>query len=137
MSLLLISNDLMTGSKVAAVAARLGLGYSAAISLASAVEKLTEGTRIVAIDLSMPGLRSPELVPKLRTRLKVRPRIIAFGPHVYGELLEEAETSGCDVVVSRGEFFARMMGLFSEPAIDDSSGDDSSGAPSPGHRTSE
>jgi hypothetical protein len=113
MSLLLISNDLMTGSKVAAVAGRLGLGYSAAINIAAAVDKLAEGTSIVAIDLSMPGLKSPELVPKLRTKLKVRPRIIAFGPHVYGELLEEAESSGCDVVVSRGEFFARMMELLS------------------------
>ena len=113
MSLLLISNDLMTGSKVAAVAGRLGLAYSSAMNVAGAVDKLSEGTSIVAIDLSMPGLKSPELVPKLRTALKVRPKIIAFGPHVYGELLEEAETSGCDVVVSRGEFFARMMELLS------------------------
>jgi CheY-like chemotaxis protein len=116
MSLFLVSNDLMTGSKVSAVAARLGLAYASAMNVAAAVEKLSEGTSIVAIDLSMPGLKSPELVPKLRTKLKVRPRIIAFGPHVYGELLEEAETSGCDVVVSRGEFFAKMMELLSPPA---------------------
>ena len=114
MSLLLVSNDLMTGSKVSAVAGRLGLAYSAAMNVAAAVDMLTEGTGVVAIDLSMPGLKSPELVPKLRTKLKVRPKIIAFGPHVYGELLEEAETSGCDVVVSRGEFFARMMELLSQ-----------------------
>jgi hypothetical protein len=111
MSLLLVSADLMTGSKVAAVAGRVGLGYAAAMSTAAVFDKLTEGTNIVVLDLSTPGLKSPELVPKLRTALKVRPRIVAFGPHVYGELLEEAETSGCDIVVSRGEFFARMPEL--------------------------
>jgi CheY-like chemotaxis protein len=116
MSLLLVSNDLMTGSKVSAVAGRLGLAYSSAMNVATAMEKLVEGTSIVAIDLSMPGLKTPELVPKLRTKLKIRPQIIAFGPHVYGELLEEAETSGCDVVVSRGEFFARMPELLSRAA---------------------
>jgi CheY-like chemotaxis protein len=111
MSLLLVSSDLMTGSKVSAVAGRLGLVCATAMSAAVAVDKLAEGTSVVLIDLSTPGLKSPELVPKLRTTLKARPRIIAFGPHVYGELLEEAETSGCDVVVSRGEFFARMPEL--------------------------
>jgi CheY-like chemotaxis protein len=111
MSLLLVSSDLMTGSKVSSVASRLGLACATAMSPAAAVDKLVEGTSVVLIDLSTPGLKSPELVPKLRTTLKVRPRIIAFGPHVYGELLEEAETSGCDVVVSRGEFFARMPDL--------------------------
>jgi CheY-like chemotaxis protein len=113
MSLLLISNDLMIGSKVSAVAGRLGLAYSSALDAATAVEKLTEGTGVVVLDLTMPGLKSPELVPKLRTKLKGRPWIIAFGPHVFGELLEEAETSGCDSVVSRGEFFARMPELLS------------------------
>jgi len=117
MSLLLVSNDLMTGSKVSAVAGRMGLACSTAMSIAAAFDKLTEGTSIVVIDLSMPGLKSPELVPKLRTALKVRPRIVAFGPHVYGELLEEAETSGCDVVVSRGEFFARMPDLLAHLAV--------------------
>jgi CheY-like chemotaxis protein len=124
MSLLLVSNDLMTGSKVASVAGRIGLDYSAAINVASALDRLTDGTRIVAIDLTMPGLKSPEFVPKLRTKLKVRPLIIAFGPHVFGEMLEEAETSGCDLVVTRGEFFARMPELLEKLAASDSQADD-------------
>jgi hypothetical protein len=35
-------------------------------------------------------------------------RIIAFGPHVHVERLAAARAAGCDEVVSRGQFFARL-----------------------------
>ncbi|MEI6700906.1 MAG: hypothetical protein WCL38_04030, partial [Actinomycetota bacterium] len=41
---------------------------------------------LVLLDLTTPGLTPSLLVPKLRTSLKTRPRIVAFGPHVQGEL---------------------------------------------------
>jgi hypothetical protein len=35
-------------------------------------------------------------------------RVVAFGPHVHEERLAAARNAGCDEVVSRGEFFARL-----------------------------
>src|SRR5688572_29968005 len=107
MSIVLLSGDLMCSSRISAVAAHLGMPIATAMGVASLDDKLVEGTRLVVIDLSTSGVEPSVLVPKIRTALAARPQIVAFGPHVHGELLEEAETSGCDVVVSRGEFFAR------------------------------
>ena len=111
MSIVLLSGDLMCSSRVAAAASQLGLPCATAMSVAALDGRLVDGTRLVLIDLSTMGVVPSTLVPKIRTALPARPQIVAFGPHVQGELLEEAETSGCDVVVSRGEFFARLPEL--------------------------
>lgn len=108
MSVVLLSSDLMCSSRVAGAAQQCGLSATTALSVAALDDRLVEGTRLVLIDLSTRGVVPGELVPKIRTSLRVRPRIVAFGPHVHGELLEEAETSGCDLVLSRGEFHARL-----------------------------
>ena len=114
MSIVLLCGDMMFMSRIAGAAKQIGVPCTTAMSPASLADKLVEGTRLVAIDLSTPGLEPAVLVPKIRTALKVRPRVIAFGPHVAGELLEEAETSGCDAVFSNGQFFANLPQLLSQ-----------------------
>jgi len=114
MSIVLLCSDMMCMSKVAGAASRAGYQCATAMSPAALDDRLAEGTRLVAIDLSMPGLEPNVVVPKIRTALKIRPRIIAFGPHVRGELLEEAETSGCDAVYSNGQFFAHLPELLKQ-----------------------
>lgn len=86
----------------------MGVPFATAMSTAALDDRLVEGTRLVLVDLSTSGVVPSVLVPKIRTTLKARPYIVAYGPHVHGELLEEAETSGCDAVLSRGEFFSRL-----------------------------
>ncbi|MCE9608402.1 MAG: hypothetical protein K8U03_26260 [Planctomycetia bacterium] len=114
MSVVLLSADLMCMSKVSSAAAQVGVPCTSAMSTAALEDKLVEGTRLVLLDLTTPGLTPSILVPKLRTSLKTRPRIVAFGPHVQGELLEEAETSGCDSVFTRGEFHAKLPQIISQ-----------------------
>lgn len=113
MSIVVLSGDLMCSSRISLVAAHLGMTCTTAMGVAALDDRLVDGTRLVVIDLSTSGVEPNVLVPKIRTALAARPQIVAFGPHVHGELLEEAETSGCDVVVSRGEFFARLPELLS------------------------
>lgn len=108
MTVVLLTADLMCMSKVSAAAAQAGVACVSAMSAAALDDKFVEGTRLVLLDLTTPGLAPNVLVPKLRTKLKTRPRVVAFGPHVQGELLEEAETSGCDGVFTRGEFHAKL-----------------------------
>ena len=114
MSIVLLSFDLMSSSRICGAAKQLGATCTTAMSLAALEDKLVEGTRLVLVDLSTPGVVPSVLIPKIRTALRTRPRIVAYGPHVHGELLEEAETSGCDLVLSRGEFFARVGELLAQ-----------------------
>jgi hypothetical protein len=116
MSLVLLTSDLTCSSRIAGAAAHLGLVCTTAMSTTALDERLVSGTRLVVIDLSTPGVVPSVLVPRIRTAVVPRPQIVAFGPHVHGELLEEAETSGCDAVVSRGEFFARLPELLARGA---------------------
>jgi len=37
--------------------------------------------------------------------------VVAFGPHVHEERLAAAREAGCDEVLSRGEFFARVNAI--------------------------
>ncbi|MDP9071423.1 MAG: hypothetical protein M3N68_09100 [Actinomycetota bacterium] len=56
---------------------------------------------VVVVDLSRPGV-----LDALAGLAAVR--TIGFGSHVDGELLEAARAAGCDEVLPRSRFFARL-----------------------------
>ena len=88
-----------------------------ALGLAAIEGKLAgEPPAFVILDLSTAGLNPRELVPQLRPRLADGGRIVAFGPHVHTATLAAAEEAGCDLVVSRGEFHARVDDYLRESA---------------------
>ena len=108
-SVLLISSDLACVSSVTGAASRTGATLQTALGISAIDGKLAEGVpTLVLLDLSMTGAAPAVLVPKLRASLPPLARIMAFGPHVHTGLLAAAREAGCDVVVSRGEFHARI-----------------------------
>lgn len=108
MSVLLVSADLMTTSRTTAAYAATGHACVTTMNGATAVDKLEPTTKLVLVDLSAPGLRIAELVAAVRASTAREASIVAFGPHVHEGLLAAAREAGCDVVTSRGEFFARL-----------------------------
>jgi hypothetical protein len=58
------------------------------------------GADIVVVDLA----RHDDAVPAVRS-VSPGARIVAFGPHVDGELLARARKEGADVVLPRSQFF--------------------------------
>jgi CheY-like chemotaxis protein len=67
-----------------------------------------EPESLVLIDLSISNLDPRTLVAQLKA-IAMPPRaIIAYGPHVHEERLAEAAAAGCDEVLTRGQFSARM-----------------------------
>lgn len=109
-TVLLITSDLACSSSVAGAANRVGVELRTALGLASVDGKLAAGAppALAIVDLSTSGLNVRDLVPQLRLRLEPNGRIIAFGPHVHTSVLAAAREAGCDLVVSRGEFHARV-----------------------------
>jgi CheY-like chemotaxis protein len=67
-----------------------------------------ETPSLLIIDLSTPALDVAALMQQLRATGNAVPRTVAFGPHVHEERLAAAREAGCDQVLSRGEFFARL-----------------------------
>jgi len=106
---LLISSDLACVSKVTGAASRASVDLRTAMG-AAAVEKNLAGEppKLVLVDLSIPGLNIGDLVAVVRAIIPPTTEIVAFGPHVHTGLLAAAREAGCDRVVSRGEFHARI-----------------------------
>ncbi|HEX7376147.1 MAG TPA: GNAT family N-acetyltransferase [Pirellulales bacterium] len=115
-AVLLITSDLACLSSVSGAARRTGCELRTAMNISAIDDKLAEAPPgLIVIDLSTAGLNVTELVHRLRARLAAGVRIVGFGSHVHKSLLAAAEEAGCDLVVSRGEFHARMDDFLRPP----------------------
>ncbi len=88
--------DLMDRSRLAAV------GDVAFV--ATPEELATVAADVVVVDLSRPGVLS--VLPQLAGA-----RTVGFGSHVDEELLAAARAAGCQEVLPRSRFFARLPDL--------------------------
>jgi DNA-binding NarL/FixJ family response regulator len=114
MRALLLTSDLICSSQVAGGAARTGVELATASTADGLLDLAAAKTAdLVILDLNTEGYDPRELVPQLRA-LRPSPRsIIAFGPHVHEARLAIAIAAGCDAVLPRGQFYARLDELLS------------------------
>lgn len=114
MKAVLLSSDLMVVSRVAGAAAQAGVPVRAVSSAAQAVEVCeAEAATMLVIDLATPAVDIAGLVSQLKASHGESLRFAAFGPHVHEDKLAAAREAGCDVVVSRGQFFAQVAAILS------------------------
>jgi hypothetical protein len=106
-AIVLLTSDLACSSKVAGAALRHAVRLEMALSAEAALVKAA-GCKWAVIDLATPSLVLADLVARLREVLSPRGRILAFGPHVLESVLEQAAAAGCDEVLTRGQFHARL-----------------------------
>jgi DNA-binding NarL/FixJ family response regulator len=95
-------------SQVSAAAARANVALTVLGSAEALVaEAATAQPWLIVLDLSHPGLETAALAARLFEAVP-SVTLVAFGPHVHVGRLEAARQAGCQMVVSRGEFHARM-----------------------------
>lgn len=112
MTVVLLSSDLAVLSRVEGAAARGGQSVRSASNEAQAVQLCEAGdVGAVVIDLSMSSLDIAALVSPLKALPNSRVRTVAFGPHVHEHRLAAAREAGCDLVVSRGQFFSQLEAI--------------------------
>jgi DNA-binding NarL/FixJ family response regulator len=115
MTFVLLSGDLAVLSRVEGVATRLGQAVRSASGEAQAVVICeAEDATTVIVDLSMPSLDVASLVSRLKLNNDSGTRVVAFGPHVHEQRLAAACEAGCDLVVSRGQFFSQLESILKE-----------------------
>ena len=114
MTIVLLSNDLAVLSRVEGAARRAGEAVRQAGSGPQAAE-ICAGVdvRLVIVELSTSALDVAAVVSQLRKGESTGPRVIAFGPHVHEQRLGEAREAGCDLVVTRGQFFSQLDAMLS------------------------
>lgn len=118
MRILLVSPDLMSTSRIAGLAASMGASLE---MLASPDAAAPDGPfDAVLVDLQAIAGDAAAIVSRVRAAIEPRPsqegvplRVVAFGPHVQKQRLEDALAGGADEAVSRGELlggFAALLG---------------------------
>lgn len=114
--ILLVSNDLMSASRIEGLARSLG----ARLETLRSPDAQPDGGPfdLVLLDLQACTGDAGGLVERVRALLEPRTaqagtpvRIIAFGPHVHHQRLEEARSAGVTMAVSRGELLGDFASL--------------------------
>jgi len=115
-SILIASADLTCSSALAAAARKSGLAVITASNAANCLAaSRDQAIRLYLLDLQLPQLPLETLVSELRAAQPLA-QIVAFGPHVQSERLKAARASGCDQVLTRGQFFERLEELVGRSA---------------------
>lgn len=71
---------------------------------------LSDPPQLLILDVTFPGLAWP-LLGEALARSNPRPRVIAYGPHVFDELLAMARAAGCDQVLTKGQFHREVKAI--------------------------
>ncbi|MEM8865237.1 MAG: hypothetical protein AAGF31_06775 [Planctomycetota bacterium] len=103
-TIFLVSGDLLAGSQFEGATRTAGamlrtLGPDKVLT--AAAEQLPQ---LVVFDLAAPVGDLAGKVTQLKA-LSPPPAVIAFGPHVQEQRLQQAADAGCDAVLTRGQFY--------------------------------
>lgn len=116
MDVVLLASDLMVVSRVQGAAAKTGISVHAVSSVAQAATLCRDkAADLLIVDLSTPSL-DLEFVPRLKAETVCSTRIVAFGPHVHELRLAAVREAGCDLVMSRGQFFNEVDAILQRAA---------------------
>jgi ActR/RegA family two-component response regulator len=104
---ILLSDDLLFTSRISGTARDLGLDLKVARAAAELGQLLkAQPPACVIVDLHHAELNLATLVPELRQL--GRSTLVGYGSHVATEVLKQARTAGCDVVMPRSQFVERL-----------------------------
>jgi DNA-binding NarL/FixJ family response regulator len=102
----------MFSSRVTSLAKSSGVDVKVVGSRAALLEAVAAiQPSMVFIDLEHRDADIAEIVKGLAAHIP-RPQLVGYGPHVKESLLTSAQTAGCDVVLSRGQFDKQVGAFF-------------------------
>ena len=103
----LLCDDLIFASKVTATARAHGRVVVVVRDAGKLIERIVaERPAGLILDLHVPGLDVKRTLADVRALGPVR--VVAFGSHVDVERLKAARAAGCDLVLPRSAFVARL-----------------------------
>lgn len=115
--ILAVLDDLMFTVKINDAAKRAGLACSFLKSEHDVLLQAAEGPRLIFIDLNTQAVQAVDLIRKLKADPATSGiRLVGFVSHVQGELKQQAQEAGCDMVLARSAFSANLPALLGRPA---------------------
>jgi PleD family two-component response regulator len=112
-------SDLFFLAKIREAAAHLGMDVAHAKTAESVLEKVRAcAPELLTLDLNASRFDPMAIISAVRDdeRISALP-ILGFYSHVNGKLRQDALAAGCDKVVPRSEFAAKLPALLSEMRV--------------------
>ena len=108
----------MFGSRIIGAAKVAGVAVELVANPVALPEKLAADCRLALIDLTLERLNLPAAVSAIKSGAP-EAKVVAYGPHVDEAALADASESGCDQVLTRGQFnqrYAELLQGVAKPA---------------------
>jgi CheY-like chemotaxis protein len=103
--------DLIFSTKITSTAATLGVPVKVLRSIEALTQRLAEGAvGLVLLDFDCEDIDPVEAISACR-QAPSPPRVVAFGSHVRGDLIEACRLAGADEVLPRSAFVRRLPEL--------------------------
>jgi PleD family two-component response regulator len=110
---LAVVNDLFFSVKLTEAAKRAGLSLEFVKESKQVLEKAKDKPSLIIFDLNFETVGPLTLITKLKGSTDTRGiSLIGYLSHVQGELKQQAQEAGCDMVLARSAFSQNMPLIF-------------------------
>jgi len=98
-------------------AKRAGLSVKFVKSQRDALDQAAEGAVLIILDLNFTAIQPVELIQKFKADPNLqRINLVGYVSHVQGELKQEAQEAGCDMVMARSAFSQSLQQIMKRHA---------------------
>lgn len=108
--ILAVVDDLFFSVKISDAAKRTGLEVDFVKSEKDAIEKAKEKPLLIIVDLNITALSPLKLIGKLKGNSELKAiSLICFLSHIQGELKQQAQEAGANMVMARSAFSQNLQ----------------------------
>jgi CheY-like chemotaxis protein len=110
---LAVVSDLFFSVKLSEAAKRNGLAIDFVKEANEVIEKAKSRPTLIVFDLNFDAVQPIQLISQLKHNPETKGvSLIGYLSHVQGELKQQAQEAGCDMVMARSAFSQNLMQIF-------------------------
>ena len=110
---LAVVSDLFFSVKLSEAAKRNGLAIEFVKDGSEVIEKAKSRPTVIVFDLNFEAVEPLKLISKLKGSPETRGvSLIGYLSHIQGELKQQAQEAGCDMVMARSALSQNLMQIF-------------------------
>ena len=108
-----VVSDLFFSVKLAEAAKRAGLALEFVKEPKEVLDRAVAKPSLIVFDLNFEAVHPLKLIARLKANVETRSiSVIGYLSHVQAELKQQAQETGCDMVLARSAFSQNMLQIF-------------------------
>ena len=114
---LAVLDDLFFTVKINEAGKRAGLTVKFVKSQRDALDQAAAGAALIILDLNFTDIQPVDLIKKFKADPNLQKiNLVGYVSHVQGELKQEAQVAGCDMVLARSAFSQSLQQIMKRHA---------------------